>query len=158
MTKKHNDLQPWLDYFQMLRTYEQKGLLEVQPEKGEAYVTQPALHALSDGDDPAEQLRSGAVADTLRRIRTYCAYRQAHARGLQDFDPRTANSPDQPLPPVPTDALQAILARPFALHVVKDEPPHDLLYTLLLTPTRSWRTAWRRKEKIEVIDYTGKKE
>lgn len=127
--KKNKDLQPWLDYFDLLHNYEQRGLLELQVDKHECYVTQPALHAMSEGDDPAEQLRSGAIADTLRRLRAYAAF--------------CAQQGEQ------------YLASNFALHIVKDEPPHDLLFTLLLTKKRNWLR--REKEHIEVISYKDDK-
>ena len=130
MTKtKHKDLQPWLDYFELLHNYEQRGLLELHADKHECYVTHAALHAITPGDDPAEQLRSGAIADTLRRLRTYAAFCAQQGDGY--------------------------LTWPGALHVVQDEPPHDLLFTMLLTQQRSWYG--RRKETIEVIDYNEKK-
>ena len=40
---KRKFLQPWLDYFDMLHTYEQKGYLEVKPDKHEAFITRAAL-------------------------------------------------------------------------------------------------------------------
>ena len=46
MTKKHKNLQPWLDYFDMLHTYEQKGYLQMEPQKHETYVTRAALLTL----------------------------------------------------------------------------------------------------------------
>ena len=155
MTKtKHKDLQPWLDYFELLHNYEQRGLLELHADKHECYVTQSALHAMTPGDDPAEQLRNGAIADTLRHLRTYAAYRWAPAVGQQH--PVDINDPDAEIPIIPIEELTAYFSHPFALHVVQEEPPHDLLFTMLLTQQRSWRTAWRTREKIEVIDYTSK--
>ena len=68
---KHINLPPWLDYFVMRVSYEQNGLLEIQGEKHEAYVTRAALHAMTPGDDPVAQLYTGAVADTARRDRCY---------------------------------------------------------------------------------------
>ena len=124
---KTTDLQPWLDYFGMLRTYEQKGLLEVSPDKHEAYITQPALHALSYGDDPMRQLMGGALLDTARHIHLFAAWKSQEG---EDY-----------------------LMRPFALHVVKDELPHDLLYTILRTRRRG---LLREEYKMEVIDYNGK--
>lgn len=129
--KKHTDLQPWLDYFDMLRIYEEKGFLEVMPEKHEAYVTQPALHAMSEGDNPQEQFQK-AIPDTAIRIRAYAAWRSQDGRQY--------------------------LKHPFALHVVEAEQPHDLIYTLLLTQNRRWQNLWRNTDSIEVISYTKKKQ
>ena len=127
---KTNDLQPWLDYFGMLRTYEQKGFLEVMPDKHEAYITQPALHALSEGDDPQEQVAK-AIPETVLRIRAYAGWKS------QEGEP--------------------YLKQNFALHVVEPEHPHDLIYTLLLTQTRRWIRLWRKTDSIEVITYQTKR-
>ena len=124
---RNYDIQPWLDYFFMLRTYEKKGFLEVYTEKHEAYVTLSSLHAMSDGHDPQQQLQSGAVADTARRIRTYAAW-----RGQQGV---------------------TFLRAPFVLHVVKDQESHDLAYTMLLTRRRRWWKPWRLSEHTEVLTY-----
>ena len=127
---KRKSLQPWLDYFEMLHTYEQKGYLEVKPEKHEAYITRAALCTLShtpalpEGEGAAADTR---VFDTARRLRTYAAYRSFSDA---DYDKYT-----------------------FALHVVKEEAPHDLLYTLLLTRRRRWWWPWRKAEKVEIINY-----
>lgn len=127
MEKNHKDLQPWLDYFDMLQTYENKGYLELQLDKHEAYVTQPALHAMSKGEDPQEQLRDGSITETVRRILSYAAFRST--KGSEYTKP------------------------PFAIHVVQPEPPHDLLYTLLITHRKSCRTLLRWRCNIEIIDY-----
>lgn len=127
---KYKSLQPWLDYFDLLHTYEQKGYLEVKPDKHEAYITRAALCTLS----PTQALPEGegAVADTrildtARRLRTYAAYRSASDADYDKY--------------------------PFALHVVKEESPHDLLCTLLLTRRRVWWRLWRKSEIVEVIRY-----
>ena len=152
---KHRDLQPWLDYIELLHNYEQRGLLELHADKHECYVTQSALHAMTPGDDPAEQLCNGAIADTLRHLRTYAAYRWAPAVGQQH--PVDINDPDAEIPVIPIEELTAYFSQPFATHIVKEDYPHDLLLTLLLQQKRSWRTAWRTVDTIEVIDYTEKK-
>ena len=127
MKKNVKDLQPWLDYFEMLQQYEQRGFLDVQAKKHEAYVTQPALHAMTEGDDPQEQLRSGAIAKTVRRIRAFAGYKSQEEK---DY-----------------------LKQNFAVHVVQDTEPHDLLYTVLMS-RRHWPLY--PKDKIEVIDYRRK--
>ena len=126
MSKRHKNLQPWLDYFELLHSYEMKGLLNVLPEKHEAYVTLPALHAMSDGDDPQRQL-AGAVQASARRIHAYCGWLSREGIGY--------------------------LSRPFALHVVKDSEPHDLLYTLLFSAYRRWWWPWREIIKVEAVSY-----
>lgn len=121
---KQKNLQPWLDYFDMLRLYEKKDFLEVLPEKHEAYITQPALHAMSQGDDPRKQMEK-AVQETAKRIRVYAGWKSCDGIDYLDV--------------------------PFALHVVSDEQPHDLLYTILLTRHRVWWRLWKMTERIEVI-------
>ena len=127
---RHKDPHPWLDWFDVLERYKRNGFLELQPGKNEAYITLPALHALTPGDDPASQLESGAVLDTMRRIRAYVIW--TLQRG------------------------PSILAKPFALHVVKDGPTNDLIYTILVTKRRRWWIPWTRTERIEIIDYMKK--
>ena len=128
MKKKHQDLQPWLDYFAMLRTYELNGYLEMMPDKHDAFISQAALFTLTPGGDNPAALPPEAIPDTVRRIRAYAA-----------FCARQGDS---------------YLSEPFALHIVQDEPPHDPLHTVLLTQESSWRTAWRTREKVNVINYT----
>lgn len=159
MAKKRTNLQPWLDYFKMLQRYEQKGFLEVKPAEHEAYVTRAALLTLAGID--AEDVQSAAVspqpevlADTLSRLRAYAAYRSAPAVGQQH--PVDINDPDAEIPVIPIEELTAYFSQPFAIHIVKEDYPHDLLLTLLLQQKRSWRTAWRTVDTIEAIDYTEK--
>ena len=158
MAKKRTNLQPWLDYFRMLQQYEAKGFLEVKPKEHEAYITRAALLTLS----PTPALPKGegdaangkALADTLSRLRAYAAYRSAPAVGQQH--PVDINDPDAEIPDIPIEELTAYFSQPFAVHIVKEDYPHDLLLTLLLQQKRSWRTAWRTVDTIETIDYTEK--
>lgn len=126
---KTTDLQPWLDYFKMVSVYEQKGFLEVLPDKHEAYITRPVLHALSSGDNPAKQGQE--ILETAKLIRAYAGWKSQEG--------------------------QPYLKQNFALHVVEPEHPHDLLYTLLLTQTRRWIRLWRKTDSIEVITYQTKR-
>ena len=158
MAKKRTNLQPWLDYFKMLQQYEAKGFLEVKPQEHEAYVTRAALLTLS----PTQALPEGegdaangkALHDAVTRIRAYAAYRWAPAVGQQH--PVDINDPEAEIPVIPIEELSAYFSQPFAVHVVKEDYPHDLLLTLLLQQKRSWRMAWRTVDTIEAIDYTEK--
>lgn len=167
---KYQDLTPWLDYFEMLQWYEQEGFLQMNPKEHEAYITRAALLTLAGID--AEDVQSAAISsqpealsdatrklractDVARRLRAYAAYRWAPAVGQQH--PADMNDPAAPLPVIPEAELTAYLSQPFAVHVVKEDYPHDLLLTLLLTQKRSWRTAWRTVDTIETIDYTDNK-
>lgn len=157
MTKKRTNLQPWLDYFKMLQQYEAKGFLEIKPQEHEAYVTRAALMTLvgidaEDVQSAATSSQPEALADTLSRIRAYAAYRSAPAVGQQH--PADMNDPAAPLPAIPEAELTAYLSQPFAVHIVKEDYPHDLLLTLLLQQKRSWYG--RQKETIKVFDYTNK--
>lgn len=131
MKAKKKNLQPWLDYFEMLQTYETKGLLEMKPDKHEAYITEPALFALTKAKDLMDAWqRALAACETpivLRRIRTYAGWKSLHDDGY--------------------------LSRPFALHVVRDEEPHDLLYTIVITSRRRWWKLWMWHDSIEIIEY-----
>ena len=152
MSKKNKNLQPWLDYFEVLHSYEQNGLLEVLPEKHEAYVTLPALLTISGFGDangtkgrgagrsfrapvaPAdlpfrEIWRLGKVLKSaIRSIRTYAGWKSQHGGGYLDHS--------------------------FAVHVVKDKEPHDLIYTYLITSRRRWWKLWMWHDSIEVIQYS----
>ena len=123
---KIKNLRPWLEFFELLQRCEEKGFLEVLPYKREAYITQPALHALTPGDDPQKQVEDGSILETVTRIRAYCAWKG--------------------------EMGDEYLTKPFALNVVKDEAPHELLYTLLVDTHRNW--LGRRKDFLEVFDYS----
>ena len=119
-------MQPWLDCFKMMKAYEQQGLLEVKAGLCEAFVTVSALHAMSEGDDPREQLRR-AVPDTVRRLRAYAGWKSGQGA--------------------------AYLDEPFAVHVVKEEAPHDLLYTLVLERRRRWWWPFVKADCFTTITY-----
>ena len=123
---KHRDLQPWIEYFGLLRSYEENGFLEVIPEKHEAYITRAALCTLAIG----KSLSLDSLApQTLRIVKCIYAYAGWKCqRG--DYQ-----------------------SQPFALHVVKEEQPHDLLYTILLATKRRWYSPWHKSDSIEVITY-----
>lgn len=124
--RKRKNLQPWLDYFEMLQTYESKGFLEVKPAEHEAYVTQPGLHAMSEGDDPRQQIYS-AIPKTVRRLRAYAGWRSQEGKSY--------------------------MKQPFAVHVVKDMEPYDPLYSMVIETRRHWWRLWIPSDYIDVIDY-----
>ena len=128
--KKHQDLTPFLDYFDLLKTYELTSYLEVYPEKHEAYVTRGALHTLILSDVPSNfQRLPFSVLKVVRCIRAYTGWRSQQGG---DY-----------------------LAQPFALHVVKDDAPHDLSCTFMLTYHRVWWKLWLGKaDTIELITYS----
>ena len=139
--KQYKDLSPWMAYIDMLNTYEEKGYLEVAAEKGEAYITQPALFSIAGVSFSTRELGHGiemryvmeAIGHTALRIKAYVGWKSQQGC--------------------------AFLDKPFALHVVKDENPHDMLYTLLVTRHRVWWKLWKKTDRIEVIYYqeTNKK-
>jgi len=133
--RKHKNLQPWLDYFKVLQKYQESGYLEVRPKEHEAYITRAALYTLAWGEDtnlydnslPASVKRLQDIAKVVRHIRTYCGWRQQ-------------------------DGYEYLL-KPFALHVVKEEHPHDLVYTLHLSRRHVWWKLWMWHDKFEFIPY-----
>lgn len=135
MRKRHRDLQPWLDYFRMLQAYEEKGFLQTETEKHEAYVTQPALYTLAGCNFSAMELGHGldtahvltSVGRLVRRLRTYAAWKSRGGTGYDSYA--------------------------FAVHVVKDDEPHDLLHTIILTTRRVWWKLWMKHDHYEVIAY-----
>lgn len=151
--EKRKSLQPWLDYFDLLHTYEQKGYLEVKPDKHEAYITRAALCTLSPAPHIPE--RDGIVTDThildvARRIRAYTAYLSAVSVGAKY--PAEISDEGVTAPPIPASELKECMNHPFALHIVKEEPPHDVLCTTLLTRKRNWLGI--KRERVEVINYS----
>lgn len=135
--KKHKNLQPWLDYFEMLHTYEEKGFLQVEAEKHEAYVTEPALYTLAGCSFSAREkgMRIDAahtmtqVGHLVRRLRVYAAWR---SQGASSYD-----------------------SHAFAVHMVKPDEPHDLLHTIILTTRRPWWKLWMKHDHFEVISYAS---
>ena len=125
--KKRKDLQPWVDYFEMLRVNVESGFLQMSVAKHEAFVTQPAIHAMSEGDDPEKQIEDGSIINTAHRIFIYAAWLSCEGDGYRH--------------------------KPFAVHVVKPDEPHDMIYTILFTRVLRFM---RWKEKVEVINYPSK--
>ena len=73
--KKKKNLQPWLDYFEMLQQYVRNGYLETNQEKHEAYITPSALHTLANADSRQDDLEwLCSYASVLRRIRAYTGW------------------------------------------------------------------------------------
>ena len=130
MSRKKRDLQPWIDYFRLLRTYEEKEFLEVRPGKGDAYVTLSALAVLAFSDaapEPGPAMRFGELSRTVVWIRAYAGWK--------------------------CGAGARFLDAPFALNVVEDEGPHGLLCTVLVTRRRAWWKLWRKADRIDVVRY-----
>ena len=125
--KKRKDVQPWVDYFEMLRANVESGFLQMSVVKQEAFVTQPGIHAMSEGDDPEKQIEDGSVLQTAHRIFTYAAWLSGEGNGYHH--------------------------KSFAVHVVKDTEPHDMIYTILFTRVLRF---FKWKEKVEVINYPSK--
>lgn len=130
--KKRINLQPWLDYFEMLVAYENKGFLQVDAKKHEAYVTQPALATLaaggsSGGYQELSYIIANGTKGVASRIRAYSAW---------------CSQEDT-----------AYMERPFALHVVQSEQTHDLICTVLLTRRRRWWKLFMKADNMEIITY-----
>lgn len=127
---KNPDLQPWADYFRVLQSYETDGYLELKPDLHEAYITQPALFALTG----AVTQEDFTTARTLKQVKRIVRWIKAYAA-------------------FKSVAGSEYLQGNFAVHVVKPEPPHDMLYTLLLTERRRWFCPFRKIVSIEVVTY-----
>ena len=124
--KKNKNLQPWLDYFDMLYSYVVNGFLQMEVASHEAYVTLPAIYAMTPGSNVA-QIRYGSIARTARRLRTYAAWLSAEGDKYLD--------------------------RNFAIHVVNDNDRHDLMYTILLSRKRR---LFKVRDRLDVITYPKK--
>lgn len=124
--KKWTNLQPWLEYFELLQEYERNEYLEVSVNKGEAYITQAALYTLSGENQNRYQMAKGIIK-TAGYIRGYVAWKGRFGRDW--------------------------LEKPFALQVVKDDKPHDPIYTVLLSRKRRWWKLWMKTDVVDVINY-----
>lgn len=166
---KVTDIQPWLDYFELLQTYEQKGFLEVAYDKHEAFITRAALYTLADttsGSVPVGSADGEPAPSSLLPSQT------AVGDSVADPQPSSIPSPDGSY----AAAVFAVARRirtyaafsaqqgpryfswTFALHVVHEDAPHDLIYTLLLSRRRRWWWPFRETESIEMIEYESKKQ
>ncbi len=126
-SKSHADLKPWLGFFKMFCAYAKLGYLQMNVAKHEAYVTQPAIHALSEGCDPKKQIEEGSVIAIAGRVRNYAAWLSGEGKSY--------------------------LQTSFAVHIVKPDEPHDLMCTIVFA--RALRLfMW--KDKVDVITYPKK--
>lgn len=121
---KHKDLQPYLDYFAILRRLIKDGYLQMEVQNHEAFVTQPTLHAMSEGDNPVVQMRDGSLVKTARRLRVYAAWLSQEG--------------------------ESYLHKNFAVNVVAHDEPHDMIFTILFSPKRR---LWCWRESVKVINY-----
>ena len=130
---RHKNLQPWIDYFQMLQTYEKKDLLRVDHGKHEAYVTLAALYTLAECEvveNPSRYQRAVnamRIQRLVRRLRTYAAW-------------------------LSTVGME-YLSYSFAVSVGKDNEPTDPLYTIVLSRKRRWWNLWIKGDCFDIIDY-----
>ena len=157
------NLQPWLDYFALLQTYVRQGYLEVIPAAPEAYITLPALYTLANADPNEDKLeQTQKLCNVGRHLRTYAEYLDASDEGFKLYQQNYEKIPRNNEPTSYNTILQAASnlqklphrpKNPFALHVVKSERPHDLLYTILLTRKRRWFWPFTSITCYEVVDY-----
>lgn len=115
------------EYFEVVKTYEKKGFLELRTETHEAYITRAALYALSNSDVRNHAESPKAVFDTARYIRMYAAWRSQNG---QDY-----------------------YLKPFAVNVVREDAPHDLLYTIFISLRRRWWWPFRKTVCFDIIKY-----
>ena len=130
---KRKNLQPWLDYFQMLLNYEEKGLLNVDTKKNEAYVTLAALYTLAECkvvENPSRYQRmvnAMRILRLVRHLRTYAAWKSTVGKEY--------------------------LSYLFSLNVVKDNDPHDPIYTIVLSRKRRRWKLRMKADMAEVVEY-----
>lgn len=159
---KQTDIGPWLSYFEMLDIYVQDGYLELLPVSHEAFITKAALWALTDGyrltrpnSYPLIQMDR-----IVRNIRTYTEYLDVNAEAFKAYSELAEKADHQPSDDAAVfqaahRLLKAYKAKrhTFALHVVTDDLPHELLFTILLTRRRRWWWPWRMADVYDVINY-----
>lgn len=131
---EYKDLTPWLEYFGMLREYEDSGQIWTVAEKHEAYIAQPALLTLAAGgsevdtspgnEQHTKRLLALGTLDVVCRLRAYAGWKAQQG-------PR-------------------YLKENFAVHVVGDTEPHDPICTLLLS-RRRW--PFFKKDHVTTITY-----
>ena len=135
-----NNVLPWMVYFEMLNAYERKGYLEVIPDKNETFVTRAALFSLSLCNEKAD-MSVKTMEETICRIRAHRVYRSQLERiGKSDLKEDMGRRPLE-------------IDRPFALYVVKEENPHDLICIILVTRRRKWYRFWQKTDCIRVVTY-----
>ena len=109
---KKKNLQPWLDYFDMLQTYIQGGFLEMLPAANEAYITEPALYNLGYADELLDKMKDALgnqakmahlKAELWKRfktvaydLRTYSNFLNAAADGYKTYARSSEKAPDTP--------------------------------------------------------------
>lgn len=124
--KKKKNLQPWIDAFLVLRQLKNQGWLDLHEKNHEAFITLPALHAITKGDLPQQQ-KPEHIRTTMKLILAYAASLSAIG--------------------------QEYITRPFAIHVVRDEGKNEPIYTALLSYKRKWWWPFTKSEHIEIITY-----
>lgn len=173
MTKKKN-LQPWLEYFNVLRAYVQCGYLEVMPAQGEAYITEPALYALACADDTDSICeRASRIFSVVEKLKVYSCYLNASTEGYKLYVKDQEKAPAEPasekavqqaaenikkVPNAGGVSLGTLLASSFAVHVVGPDYPHTLIRTILLTVNRRWWWPFRKLKKYDVITYRDERD
>ena len=176
LTGKWKNLEPWLDYFDMLNTYVKAGYLEVFPSLAEAYITEPALMTLANVDDitlliegmrrNGQQLPMAKANDIWKHIRTlagrmhvYTEYLHQSELGYEDYKKNAKQVADYPS--TPQSVIEASenkkkiynVRETFALHVVETEYPHHLKYSIVRSSRRKWYWPFAKTSHYEIITY-----
>lgn len=164
------DLQPWIDYQDMLNQYVRCGYLEMSPSKNEAYITEAAFFTLfgvfADRDytnNIAAAVRAWRKARlVVHVIRMYALILDTHSDAYNAYIEASRKLRDSrmPIPETAVGQTRDSIRRfgeganmDFALHIVDDVSPHDLHLTLFITTKRRWWCPWQKDEHIEVIPY-----
>lgn len=174
---RKKDLSPWLDWFAVLDKYIESGYLEILPEVHEAYITEAALHTLSNTDDILMSIetakRNGdtieaicqskqlwnCIRPTVRRLSVYSDYLHTADEAYKDYCKSLNKAAETVSNEGNTDQAAQNLQKPgtqrrsFALHVVEGVRPHNLIYTIVMQQRRHWWWPWYRTTNYNIITY-----
>ena len=152
---KARDLQPYLDYFGMLESYVRSGYIEVLLSAHEAYITLPALHTLAGTDIyGTKHDTAGKILDTARHIRAYAEYLNSAEDAYKKYAKAIELAPDTPFTTAANRKdKDKRHSSAFALHVVADRHPHDLIFSVIIERKRRWWNMWKPTDEYEIINY-----
>ena len=174
--RKRINPEPWIEWFGMLQTYVEAGLLEVQSPLSEAYITEPALYTLSNLSDEllsiAGRMRGGekvsplncaiimeGIKKTVERIGVYSMFlnraEEGYKKYLQSLEAAHDNLQSEKNATQAADNLQkpGTHQRTFALHVVESNSPHNLIYTIVIQRKRHWWWPFNQMTDYNIISY-----
>lgn len=144
--RSRDDVQPWLEYFDMLQRHIESGYLDVNLKSHAAYITHTALHAISGTENMVQLMEEYRKRKAKRELGNLAASMWFELR-------TTAKRIHTYYEYLATTLSVRVSKAPFPVYVVADDYPHDLLYTILVTRRRLWWCPWRKKDVCEIITY-----